>query len=314
MATSGNYTYAPTVNELATEVFDLLQIGSDGEDLSGDMFNRFKNTANAFLKSMQAQNLHLWTKKEGSLFLKKGQEKYDFRDSSTHLSNEWFETTTTAATTAGAYSFTVASAANILAGDTIGIIQDDNDLFWTTVVRVSSLTVTVTDPITNATVSGAYVRNYRDTFIPVSRVTSVRRRDTSGYEIPVVFESREDFFNLPNKTSSGTVIQAYYDRQDVAGEKYGVMYVWNSPSSSDSVINFTYERKMQIITDPDETIDIAEDAQEMFIFNVAKRLIYKYGCSPERAMMIRQDAEMLLNDALSVGDSYPVKVKVRTRA
>ena len=315
MSTSSNYTLALSVNESAKETFELLQVSGDGEELSGDMIGDFKKKSNLLLKEWQSQGSHLWTETEGTLFLTVDQAKYDFRDTTTKVTNEWFETTTTAAVTANTKTFTVTSADDIQADDTIGIIQNDNNLFWTTVARVSGLTVWVDDFIPLACLSGAYVRNYRDTFIPVSRVSNVRRQEGSDYEIPIVFQSREDYFNLPNKSQSGTSIQAYYDRQDVAGEKYGVMYLWNAPSSSVPVINFTYDRKMQILTDADETIDLPEYAQEAFIFNVAKKLLFKYGASPERATLIREEALRLRNDMLSYDtDSYPSKVVMRLHA
>jgi hypothetical protein len=317
MAASGNYTLALTVNEGANASYGLLQSDGDGETLSGTMFNDFKRYGNLLLKEWQSHGLHLWSQTEGTLFLRNSQEKYDFRLSATKFSNEWFETTTTADTTAGAFTFLVTSATDIQADDKIGIIQNDNDLFWTTVVRKSGLTITVKDAITLATVSGAQVRNYRDTFKPISRVprNGIRRREDSDYEIPIIHSSRKEYFNLPNKSIDGTPIQAYYDRQDIAGEKYGVMYLWSPPVSSIPVINFTYERKLQIMTLGTETIDIPEYAQEAFIFSIAEKLIFKYGASPERSAMIRQEAFRLRENMFSFdSESAPLKVEPKIHA
>ncbi|MCK5642795.1 MAG: hypothetical protein KAJ19_18445, partial [Gammaproteobacteria bacterium] len=132
MAASGVYTLSKTLNETLTEAFDVLQILSDGEPSNGDIFGRGKISLNLMLKEWQAQGLHLWTYEEGTLFLKVGQAKYDFRLASTHLANTWFETTTAADTVASTTSITVASASDINNNDVIGIIQNDNDLFWTT--------------------------------------------------------------------------------------------------------------------------------------------------------------------------------------
>jgi hypothetical protein len=312
MATSGNYTLSLSVNDAAAEAFDILQIAADGESLDGDMIARFKKSGNLILKEWQSQGMHLWAETEGTLFLKVGQEKYDIRQSTTRVTNEYFETTTTADTAAGVYTFSVTSADNIERDDTIGIVQSDNDLFWTTVTFINNKEITVKDPITLTTNNGAFVRNYRDTFIPISRVTDVRRREGEDYEIQIVNASREEYFALPNKEQAGTPIQAYYDRQDLAGEKYGVMYFWNSPISSVPVINFTYERKMQIMDQGTETLDLPEYAQEAFIYNVASKLILKYGASPERTALIMSEAQRLKNNMLSFDtDSYPVKIEMQ---
>jgi hypothetical protein len=319
MPTSGVYTLSKTTNELAEEAFDILQIGQDGETLDGDMIGRFKASANLLLKEWQTQGIHLWTFTEGTLFLTVDQEKYNFQAAATHIANTWFETTTTAATTAAANTILVTSAANIQNGDVIGIIQNDNNLFWTTVNGApAGLTVTLTDNITLATLSGAIVRNYRvgtatnPELIPVSRILNVRRKETSDYEIPIVFNSREDYFNLPNKSQSGTPIQAYYSRQDLAGQTSGTMYLWNAPSSSKPVINFTYERKLQTLVDAEDTIDLPDYAQLAFIYNVAVKLIPKFGTSQLLAELIRSEALILKNDMLAFDSTlYPIKMKMR---
>lgn len=317
MSTSGVYGLGLTFNEAAAEAFDLLQIGVDGETLNGDMTQRAQNSANLLLKELSGQGLHLWSYTEGTLFLTVGQEKYDFQDSSTHIANTWYETTTTADTAVSATSITVTSITNIQQGDVIGIIQSDNDLFWTTVKdSPSGSTVNLDDAITLTTTSGAKVRNYRPgtatspELKPISRVLDVRRKE-SDYEVPIVFESRKDYFNLPNKTQTGTPIQAYYSRQDLAGETSGIMYLWNAPDSSVPVINFTYERKLQIISDPDQTLDLPDYAQNAFIYSLAMRLIPKFGCSEGRAAFISQQAGMMLSDMLAYDSTlYPIKVKI----
>jgi hypothetical protein len=319
MATSGIYTLSKTTNQLAEETFDIMQIGADGETLGGDAIGRFKASANLLLKEWQSQGIHLWTYTEGTLFLTVDQEKYDFQDSTTHIANTWYETTTTADTLAAANTIEVTNADNIQNGDVIGVIQNNNDLFWTTVNGAPvGLTVTLTDNITLPTVSGAFVRNYRvatatsPELIPVSRVLNVRRKETTDYEIPIVFSSREDYFNLPNKDQSGTPIQAHYARQDVAGETSGTMYLWNSPNSSVPVINFTYERKLQILVDAGDTVDLPDYAQLAFIYNVAVKLIPKYGTSQALADMIRQEAQILKNDMLAFDSAlYPIKMKMK---
>ena len=319
MSTSGIYTLSKTTNQFAEEAFDILQIGADGETLSGDMIGRFKASANLLLKEWQTQGIHLWSYTEGTLFLTVGQEKYDFRESTTHAANNWFETTTTADTLASTNTIEVTNADDIQDGDVIGIIQNDNNLFWTTVSGApAGLTITLTDNITLATVSGAFVRNYRvgtatsPELIPVSRILNVRRQESTDYEIPIIFESREDYFNLPNKSQTGTPIQAYYSRQDLAGDTSGIMYLWNSPNSSVPVINFTYERKLQMLVGADDTVDLPDYAQLAFIYNVAVKLIPKYGSSQALADMIRQEAQILKNDMLAYDSAvYPIKMKMK---
>ena len=322
MSTSGIYTYSRTLNQIATEALQLIEAVGDGETLSGDHIERSKASLNSLLKESQTQGMHLWTETEGTLFLKVGQSSYDFRESSTHVANSYVETTTTADTTAAVLTIPVTSITGISDGDVIGVVQNDNDIFWTTVNGApTGLNVIVDDAITLATTSGAQVRSYTPStstapaLIPVSRISpgqgSVRRKEADDYEIPIIFESRKDYFNLPNKAQNGTPIQAYYSRQDIAGEVGGIMYLWNAPDSSVPVINFTYERKIQIMVSPNDTLDVADYAHEYIIYNLARRLILKFGCGQERAQLILAEAETTKADMLAYGASmYPIRVKM----
>jgi len=311
MATSGVYHDTLTLNTAIQEALDLLGIGVDGEELPGSAYARGKASANLMLKAWKTAGLQLWLQKEGTLFLRVGQSEYDFRDSSTKAANEWWDTEASADITAGDLSFTVDNISNIQKDDIIGVIQSsDNDLFWTTVRRINGSTVFVDDQLP-ACDEGAKVYNYRcddDALIPISRITDVRRREDTDYEIPIIFESRRDYFNLPNKNQNGTVIQAHYARQDVTGERGGIMYVWNPPNSAKPVLNFTYERKIQVMVNADDTIDIPDYAQEAFVTGLADRLKKKYGgISPQKAAEIKQDAQDAFDDMLSYDNSvYPL--------
>lgn len=319
MAGSGIYTLSKTLNDIASEAFDVLQIAADGETLGGDMMGRAKLSLNLMLKEWQTQGMHLWSETEGTLFLTVGQEKYDFREASTHIANTWFETTSTAATSAGATSISVTSISNIQDGDPIGIIQNDNNLFWTTVNGTpSGLTVNLDDAVTLATLSGAQIYNYRvgtstsPELIPVSRVLDVRRRELTDYEIPIVFTSRKDYFDLPNKEQVGTPIQAYYSRQDIAGESAGIMYLWSAPASSVPVINFTYERKLEMLVNGDDTVDVPDYALDAVIHCLALKLIAKFGASREHALWVKAEADRLKNDMLSYDSTlYPIRMKMK---
>ncbi len=158
MKGSGVYTLSKTLNDIATESLDILQIGADGESISGDILGRVRISLNLLLKEWQTQGIHLWSETEGTLFLKVGQEKYDFRDSDTHITNTWYETTSTAATVAGARTILLTSVESINDGDVIGVIQNNNDLFWTTVDGTPvGLTVNLDDAITLPTLSGSVI-------------------------------------------------------------------------------------------------------------------------------------------------------------
>lgn len=306
MAVSGVFELKLTLNEILEEAFDRLQIGADGETLTGDMQQRGKTSLNLMIKEWEQQGIHLWTYTEGTLFLQVGQSEYDF--STANLTNEFFETTLAADAAISATSITVTSTADMLVNDNIGIILADNNLQWTTIATLPGANVvTINDALTGAANSGSFVRNYRDTFIPVTRVLDVRRQEGTDYEIPIVFESRKDYFNLPNKEAQGTVIQAYYQR----GRDSGTMFVWNTPSSSIPIINFTYERSLQIMVNKTDNLDFPQEFQEAVISNLAVKLIPKYGASIELAQELKLWADDSLSLALNFDSSiYGVEMQM----
>lgn len=198
-------------------------------------------------------------------------------------------------------------------GDTIALLGDTNVTEERIIAAINQatneLTVTVAFTIT-ASIGNACLNRTtrRNKFIPVKRILNdnVRRRESTNYEIPIVFQSRKDYFDLPNKNQPGTPIQAYYDRQI----PQGVMYLWNAPSSAVSIINFTYERKLQVMLEATQTFDLPEDWYDAVVYNLAKRLISKVGCSQERKADIVSAAQEYLDNSLAFDQAvYPIRLK-----
>ena len=306
MALSGVYSYTRTANQVIQAALEELLVVGQGETITGNDYTRAYDSINRLLKQIQTDGGHLWTETEGTLFPQKGQAEYDF--STAKLANKWFETKTTADASAGDTSIEVLSVDNIQAGDNIGIILHTGFVQWTTVASIATLTVNLDDPLESDTLSGGFVRNYRDSFIPVLRVMNVRRRESDQYEIPIVFESREDYFNLPNKEQQGTPIQAYYSRQ----EPFGKMYLWSTPNNADQLINFTYERKLNIVEDNADDIDIPDYWVNAFILNLASMLAPRYGVSPEIKQDIYLRAKETMSEALSYDNPvYPITINMQ---
>ena len=304
MPTSGIYRLGSTFNEIAEESLDVLQIGADGETLDGNMVERCRKSANFMLKAWAGQGIHLWTQEEGTLFLVVGQSKYDF--SSSNLANDWNETTLSADEASGQATLSCTSTEAINVDDVVGVLLDTNDIHWSTVSSKSTLTITIASPITSAAISGSQVRSYvPGSFIPVNRITDVRRRESNNYEIPINFESRDDYFNLPDKTSQGEPVQSYFSRQETTG----LMYIWPPPATAKTAINFSYERPIQIIENASDTIDIPEYWYEALIYNLAKRLIPKFGCTVTRAQILNGMAQEFLDIALDFdSEMYPIRM------
>lgn len=311
MALSGTYTLTRTALEIYTEVLEILQVIGDGETITTAMKAKITPTLNNMLKAWEARGMHLQTFTEGSLFLQVGQNEYDFTDSSTMLANTYFQTALSQDEIATATTITVDDVSNISNTDNIGIIDANNNLFWTTVNGApSGDVVTLTDALPTAVTSGSVVFSYPAvTFIPVRKIKAngVRRKEPNDYEIPINFESRQDYFDLPNKNQRGLPIQAYYSRQ----EPQGIMYLWTTPDNAQSVINFSYERETQIITQDSDNFDLPSYYTEALVFNIADRIKLKFSTSPERSAEIKAEARRSLDEAENYDDAvYDITVSM----
>lgn len=120
---------ASTLTVTAQDIIEdaLLEAGIVPAEQSIPAFEQEKarKKLNYFLKSLQAQGHHLWTKTEGIVFLDKGTQKYKLGANSDHscLESDFINTTSTAAAASAATTLTVSTtgmtgAADILADPT----------------------------------------------------------------------------------------------------------------------------------------------------------------------------------------------------
>lgn len=75
MALSGSTDFTLVTNEIIDEAFDLCGIGSEGEAISADQYERARRSLNLILKAWGAQD-RLWLRTEGSVTLVSSQANY----------------------------------------------------------------------------------------------------------------------------------------------------------------------------------------------------------------------------------------------
>lgn len=303
MATSGQTTFTLTPNEFVEEILEVMQASGDGESVGGTLNKKVYRAMNLFLKQMETDGGHLWTQTEGTLFLQKGQAEYDF--ATAKVTNTYYETITTAASSSGSAVVSVTDADNMTVADEMGVLLTDGSIQWSTIASISSLEITMDDVLTQDTLAGGKVYNFNDALDSVSRIIDVRRKEETNYEIPINFDSRDNYMDLPNKSETGMPIQAYYSRQRVNG----IMYVWPAAIDAKSVLNFTYERQLDIVENTTQELDIPNYWFNAFIWGVAKMLITRIGVSPALAAEIRANADIYMNEALSYDNPvYPIEM------
>lgn len=127
------------------------------------------------------------------------------------------------------------------------------------------------------------------------KVISARFRDTNSIDTPISVLTRQEYYDLPNKSSTGRPNSYYVDYQ----RSSAVMYIWQCLSSvTTETIRYTFQRKFEDIDALDNDIDIKQEHFEVVGFNLAARMADDYGRSGEHISRIIARAQLLLDGVL----------------
>lgn len=137
---------------------------------------------------------------------------------------------------------------------------------------------------------------YSYTLSPVPhRVVSARYRDANGTDLPMEDMSREEYYDMPTKTTTGVPTQYYADYQRSAV----TFLLWQSLASvSTETIKYTYQRKFEDIDSLDNDIDVDQQWLEVIGYNLASRLADDFGRKGEIVQRIIARAELLREEML----------------
>ena len=124
------------------------------------------------------------------------------------------------------------------------------------------------------------------------RILSARLK-RSGVETPMIRLTRDEYDNLPIKTTTGVPTQFYYDRQ----KEDALLYVWPVLSvAAGETVEITYEREFEDVAIGDN-IDLPGEWWDVAVLQLASRLVHAHG-SEAAKQSVPMRAEMMLNKAL----------------
>ena len=107
-------------------------------------------------------------------------------------------------------------------------------------------------------------------------------------EVPMSRLNRDDYNNLPNKTSTGTPLQYYFDRQI----SQPIMNLWPTPSSSFEQVVIYRHRQIQDVGSLTNTIEVPQRWQPAIMKNLAANLAWELpGVDPQRIQLLRVEAD-----------------------
>lgn len=125
------------------------------------------------------------------------------------------------------------------------------------------------------------------------RVHEARYRDTGGRDLPMNELTRQEYVDLPLKTSTGIPTNYYVDYQRDAV----TLYIWPVPAAATTeTVQFTYQRRFEDVDTPDNDIDVPQETFEMLGYMLADRIAETFNID---APKVTQRAERLLAEFLA---------------
>lgn len=312
MATSGSINFTITALELVEKAFSYSGVKEDEQPLTAAERKNGFLSLNLMIKAWQAQRLHLWAKQEAVIFLDVGKTDYKLGVSGDEACNfdDFISTALTSDEVALSTVIEVSSTTGMLAADNIGIKLDDGTRFWTTIVSVDSSTqITITTGIPSAASTSNSVFTFTNLIERPLRVIGVRNASYGNdNEFEIRQFSRQEYFNQPNKTSTGTVVNYYYSPQLDQGR----FYVWPTAPSVDDYIRVTYERNLEDVDVNSDNLDFPIEWGETLIFNLAARLAVEYDAPVSKQEKLAVLANSTLDKLLGY-DEEPSSLNIRPR-
>lgn len=317
MATSGVATWNPVLQSIIRKA--LLNVGAIDELEAPRMplYQDALTTLNGLVKSMETTGIHVWAEAEGILFPQPGVPRYEFFVDGSPINpagracqaDGWARYLTTAGAAQGATQIEIADTALITAGGAIGILLATNVIQWGTVVSVVDGTTLEVAALAAPVNQGAYViyiadgpsgRAIRPLKVPRARLLLLSNLN----ETPMTILSRQEYMDLPQKTSPGTPTQWFYSPQ----RDTGLFYIWPVPVQAVYAIRYTYYRPLQDFLEPTDTADFPQEWVLPLQWMLSKELMTGYGVDQATEQRITRLADEWLDRVQSYDrESEPIQ-------
>jgi len=303
LTTSNTTTFNPTRDQLLKRSLRLVHAYPSIGNPRPEQLIDAKFACNLMFKSWQVDGL-LWLKQDSTLFLNEGQQSYNLAPRTytgfSHCATSYVQTTLNGALAVGASSATLTSVTGISTTDYIGIENDNGIIEWFT-GTVSGFTVALSSTIGVACADGNLV--YSHTLAsqikrPTSVEASFKNYDSTaadGTERPIDMISKSDYDILPSKTSTGKIVQAYYDPQLVCGK----LYTWPCADYCGDKLVLTTDRPIDDLLADTETFDVPTEWLEPVSYCLADRIAPEYQLSLQERAFLKQEAQIAYNRILS---------------
>lgn len=297
MTTSGTTTFSLNRDQLIRSALRKIGAFESGETPDDDSVRDASDALNTMVKHWQGNGIHIWTTQEAILFPQISQVRYTLGSSSTdRVTAVDVETALTSAAVLGASTVVLNSVTGIATTYNIGIQLDDGTFQWTTVNGApSGSTVTLTATLTDSAAAGNLVLVYQTELVRPLKILDARRYNLiSALDTPLEEMDRDEYFDLPNKTSTGSVNTFFYDRRT---NSTGYIYLWPAPASVEDAIKMTVARPIEDFTVAGDSADLPQEWIRALEWGLADEIADEYDVPEPKRGRIERRAAQYLNEA-----------------
>lgn len=309
MTTSGTNTFTLTKNEVIEMAFARIGVISEGATLTNYQINRGSQLLNTMIKSWLAKGFRLWKTERGYLFPDTASNTYILNGVTANATTSYIPTTLSADANSGDFTIFVASATGFAASFFVGVVLDDNTIFWTTEVGApAGTTITLAAALTGSASSGNAVYVYETKLGRLENIINAQVQLNTTTQIPLQILSRDTYDALSIKGLLGITNKIYHDKQLT----YSIIKLFTQPSSTGYIVNFTWEKQFYDMTNPTDAFDFPNEWLYPIFTNLAVMLEGFYPImDPNKVKELKDEARLTLMEVMSFDDentsiySYP---------
>lgn len=127
------------------------------------------------------------------------------------------------------------------------------------------------------------------------KVFAARYRNASGIDLPMQEMTKDEYYDLPQKTSNGIPTSWYFDPQRGTSS----IYTWPVLLvATTETLRVSYQRRFEDVDDLANEVDISQEHLSTVGYNLAARLCDNFGRKGEHITRIIQRAEALFESML----------------
>lgn len=300
MTVSGTNTFTLNKNEVIELSYARIGVISEGATLTGYQIQRGSTLLNTMIKSWLAKGYRLWTTERAYLFPNTSSNEYILDGVTANATIAYVSTTLSADASSGATTISVDSATGFVASYYVGVVLDDNTIFWTTQSGApSGTTITLASALTGDASSGNAVYVYQTKLGRVENIISAQTQMNTTTQIPLQILARDTYDALSIKSLTGIPNKLYYNKQ----RDYGIIRLFPQPSSTGYITNFTYQKQFYDMTNPTDTFDFPVEWLKALYLGLATMLYGFYPImDPEQSKILILEAKDALMEVVSFDD------------